>query len=66
MGAPVRGGRYGKHPDLGRLDQDNLVYTTDFRSVYASVLEDWLGVPQQEVLDGGPFETLPVLTSGGQ
>jgi uncharacterized protein (DUF1501 family) len=33
--------------------------TMDFRRVYASVLEDWLGVPSKDAL-GGSFERLPL------
>ena len=38
----------------------NLSFSTDFRSVYATVLERWLGRPSQAVL-GGSFSQLPVL-----
>ena len=38
----------------------NLRFTTDFRSVYATVLERWLGRPSAPVLNG-TFEKLPVL-----
>jgi len=35
---------------------DNLVYTTDFRRVYASVIEGWLGYARTEELLRGRFE----------
>ena len=36
-------GFIGNHPDLSNLNEDeNLIFTTDFRSIYATVLEDWL------------------------
>jgi uncharacterized protein (DUF1501 family) len=38
----------------------NVKFTTDFRSVYATVLERWLGRPSAPVLSG-TFSTLPVL-----
>jgi uncharacterized protein (DUF1501 family) len=61
MGARVKGGLYGQQPALDGLDQDgNLVYNVDFRSVYATLIEDWFGVPQTRVLDGS-FPKLPVL-----
>ena len=43
-GPMVRPGLIGRHPSLSDLDQGDLRFTTDFRSVYAAVLEDWLGV----------------------
>lgn len=58
-GAPVRGGLYGDLPDLRRLDEGDLRYSTDFRSVYATLLEDWLGADSEPVLFGR-FETLPL------
>jgi uncharacterized protein (DUF1501 family) len=57
LGARVRGGLYGQHPDLSRLDQGDLRYTVDFRSVYATVIEDWLGAPSRDVL-GGTYDRL--------
>lgn len=62
-GAPVAGGLYGERPSLATLDRNNLRFTTDFRQVYASVLEGWLGAPSQEVL-GGRFERLPLFVPG--
>ncbi len=53
IGQPVRGGHYGTLPSLSALDGgDNLVHTTDFRRVYASLIEGWLGGDAQAVLRG--------------
>ncbi len=52
LGTPVNGGLYGQQPDLGNLDNGNLRYTVDFRSVYTTVLERWLSVPARDILDG--------------
>lgn len=41
-GGAVRGGLYGQAPDLGDLDNDDLKFTMDYRSLYATMLEDWL------------------------
>ncbi|MBI3744760.1 MAG: DUF1501 domain-containing protein [Chloroflexi bacterium] len=60
LGTPVKGGRYGQRPDLGNLDNGNLRYTTDFRSVYATAIEGWLGAPSKAIL-GEKFELLPLL-----
>ena len=43
VGAPVAGGLYGERPSLASLDKNNLRFTTDFRQVYASVLEGLAG-----------------------
>ena len=46
MGAAVQGGFYGAYPDLNDLDGNgNMKYTVDFRSLYATVLDRWLGQP---------------------
>jgi uncharacterized protein (DUF1501 family) len=57
-GAAVKGGRfYGNPPSLADLDGGNLKFTTDFRSVYASVLAGVVGVDPKVAL-GGVFPTL--------
>ena len=43
IGGNTRGGIYGSHPSLDDLDNGNLKYGTDFRSIYATVIERWLG-----------------------
>jgi uncharacterized protein (DUF1501 family) len=50
VGGKMRAGVIGKHPSLTDLDQDNLKHHTDFRQVYATVLDKWLGVNSKEVL----------------
>jgi uncharacterized protein (DUF1501 family) len=60
IGGGVKGGLYGDHPDLARLNAGNLPFTTDFRSVYATVLERWLGRPSAAIV-GGTFPTLTAL-----
>ena len=60
IGKAVRGGHYGALPSLTQLDAgDNLVHTTDFRRVYASLIEGWLGADAQPVLRGR-FEAFPM------
>jgi uncharacterized protein (DUF1501 family) len=51
-GAPVKGGLYGKQPSLTELDQGDLKHSIDFRSVYATVLEDWLKTKSSPILKG--------------
>ncbi len=61
IGGGVKGGMYGTLPDLSDTNMGNLRYTTDFREVYATVLERWLGRPSAPIL-GGRFEPLAALT----
>ncbi|WP_322795716.1 DUF1501 domain-containing protein [Tepidiforma sp.] len=62
LGTQVRGGLYGETPSLERLvDNGNLGYTTDFRRVYATVLDGWLGVPHEELL-GSRWDSLGFVT----
>ena len=45
VGKAVKGGFYGGYPDLTNLDGNgNMKFTTDFRSLYATVLERYLGL----------------------
>lgn len=61
LGGRVKGGLYGAPPQLARLDGNgNLPFAVDFRSLYATALEHWWGVPAALVL-GGRFDTLPIL-----
>jgi uncharacterized protein (DUF1501 family) len=53
VGGKVRAGLVGKHPNLTDLEMGNLRHHTDFRQVYAAVLERWLGVASKEVLGAG-------------
>ena len=62
IGNKVNRGHYGVLPSLVNLiDSGNLAYTTDFRQVYATAIEDWLKVDSTKVLKGS-FERLPVFT----
>ncbi|CAM8640461.1 Protein of unknown function DUF1501 [Oxalobacteraceae bacterium] len=63
IGKPVRGGHYGKAPPLTDLDENgNMKYTTDFRQVYASLIEGWLGYADSKSLLSGQFNTFPLFT----
>jgi uncharacterized protein (DUF1501 family) len=42
-GPGVKGGAVGKHPSLSDLDAGDLKHHTDFRNVYATLLDGWLG-----------------------
>jgi uncharacterized protein (DUF1501 family) len=60
-GPKVRGGHYGEPPALDQLNaDDNLQFTTDFRRVYASVIDGWLKPGAAGQVLGGSFPTLPL------
>lgn len=44
MGESVRGGLLGTMPDIEHLERGDIPYTTDFRSIYANLQKNWLGV----------------------
>ena len=60
VGGKVKAGVVGEHPSLTKLDDGNLKHHTDFRQVYAAILDQWLGVSSKEVL-GGEYNHVPVL-----
>jgi len=62
VGTRVRPGLSGETPNLSNLEDGDLKWTIDFRRVYASVLENWLGLPSAAAL-GGTFMPVPVLRS---
>ena len=57
-----QGGLYGRHPSLTDLDAGNLKMTTDFRSVYATVIKEWLGYDDTKAILKGDFPALGVFT----
>jgi uncharacterized protein (DUF1501 family) len=62
-GKPVRGGQYGEPPNLAsRTADDNLVHTSDFRRVYATVTGGWLGLQDSAALLRGRFEPFPIFS----
>jgi uncharacterized protein (DUF1501 family) len=55
VGDTVKGGLYGNYPSLDPSDwqdRENLKFNVDFRSVYATVLEQWLGLDSQPMVFG--------------
>jgi uncharacterized protein (DUF1501 family) len=59
-GPNIKGGLYGKHPSLTELDAGDLKFTTDFRSVYATAIERWLGIDSEKVL-GARYAPIPLV-----
>ncbi len=56
-GSQVKGGHYGQIPSLAKLDPgDNLLHTTDFRRVYATMIAGWLQHADTRELLNGEFE----------
>jgi len=52
IGSAIKGGVYGDHPSLDNLDKGDLRFGTDFRSVYATVLEKWFSRPSSGIITG--------------
>jgi len=60
FGRHVKGGFYGRPPSLTDLDEGNLKMTTDFRSVYATMIKEWLGCDDTQAVLKGKFAPLGV------
>jgi uncharacterized protein (DUF1501 family) len=63
IGEHVKGGFYGTYPSLKPSDQEeggNLKFSTDFRSVYSTILDDWMGMNPAPII-GGTFEKVQFL-----
>ena len=56
--ALTTGGLYGKHPSLTDLDDGNMKMTTDFRRVYSTMIDEWLGVADTAAILKGRFDPL--------
>jgi uncharacterized protein (DUF1501 family) len=60
-GGKLKTALVGSHPSLTDLDSGALKFKIDFRRVYATVLDRWLGFESRTVLDG-QFEALDILS----
>ncbi len=63
IGEHVKGGFYGTYPSLKPSDQEeggNLKFSTDFRSVYSTMLDDWMGLNPAPII-GGTFDKVQFL-----
>src|SRR5215510_13895383 len=60
VGHGIKGGFYGRHPSLTDLDDGNMKMTTDFRRVYATMIDEWLGCRETPTILKGQFETFKV------
>ena len=52
IGDRISGGFYGDQPSLSKLVDGDLAVTTDFRSIYATILEKVLKAPPEKILNG--------------
>lgn len=50
LGSRIKGGLYGEQPSLSNLKNDDLAVTTDFRDIYATLLEKVLSTPAERIL----------------
>ena len=50
-------GLLNEMPDLSNLNEGDLKYTVDFKNIYATVLNNWLGVNDRDIL-GGSYEKM--------
>jgi len=62
IGDSVKGGLYGEYPSLeaDKLDHGDLQWNNDFRSTYATILEQWMGVDANPIL-GGTYEQFDLI-----
>lgn len=63
VGPAAAPGLHGTHPSLANLDAGDITHTVDFRSVYATLLQDWLRVPDVRPILGATFPKLPLIQS---
>ena len=59
IGDQVQGGLYGEYPSLeeNKLLDGDLHFNNDFRGLYSTILEDWMGLDAKPIVNGS-FEKL--------
>ena len=64
IGEPVNGGFYGEFPSLREEDQldGDLHFNNDFRSTYSTILDKWLGLDPDSIVNG-QFEQFDFISS---
>ena len=62
IGSNVNGGLYGEYPSLEPRDQveGDMAFNNDFRGLYATLLDDWMGIDPNPIL-GGNFEQFDMI-----
>jgi uncharacterized protein (DUF1501 family) len=61
-GSKVKSGLVTEHPSLTDLDDGDIKFKTDFRQVYATLLDQWLSWPSPAIL-GGKYDPVPIFKS---
>jgi uncharacterized protein (DUF1501 family) len=66
LGPNIKGGIYGDYPDsrAEALQQGDLVPNTDYRGVYSTIIEDWMGMDANPIV-GGTFEKPGYIRTNG-
>ena len=61
LGKGVKGGQYGEYPSMEErdLEQGDVVPNHDFRGLYSTIVEDWMGLDARPIVEGS-FEKLAV------
>lgn len=59
IGKAIKGGFYGPIPNLNDLEDGDVKFSIDFRSVYATTLDQWMGSDSEKVL-GAKFDHMPL------
>jgi len=59
IGESVKGGLYGEYPslDADKLNEGDLQFNNDFRGLYSTILEKWMGLDAKPIVNG-EFEQL--------
>ncbi len=60
-GAGVKGGLHGTHPSLTDLSEGDIKHSVDFRSVYGSILTDWLKAPNLQPILGANYPKMGLI-----
>jgi uncharacterized protein (DUF1501 family) len=60
-GPAVKGGLHGKYPSLTDLHEGDIKHTVDFRSIYGSLLGDWLKAPDLKPILGANYPKLSLI-----
>ena len=63
LGGNIKGGFSGKQPDLGKLVRDDLIHTTDYRRLYATIEQKWFGLKGRSEVSRGA-KPLDVIRKG--
>lgn len=59
VGPVAKAGLIGAHPSFDDLDDGDLKHQTDFRAVYAALLQNWLGIEAASIIGEG-FKAVPL------